>query len=359
MNANIVIMGQSGTGKSTIVNALMGEDVARTGKGTSVTTENKIYSTTCRFNNKKYTLNLYDTVGIDVTSTAIDDIKNHLKLLQDTSSESDVNIVWFCINAQNPNLHRLYPDIDLIQKLSIEYEIPFIIVMTRSLENQIGETEQIIQKTMPEVTTAHILAKDFKLRDGINIPAYGLNDLLELSITEYSTMKVRILKSKLGASEKKMNDFSSKMDDIQQDNQQDFENNENQIKKYEAKAKACIESYSKKAGKIGWLPGGCIPFVHGLCIKMIADLNGIYGLPSSEEFASEIFTDVVVGVVATPLMAVPFLSWAVVTSYIEFIGEQYTNVLSSTVRNKKHSELSNQKLMSERIRAEFDKINKK
>ncbi|WP_028520890.1 GTPase domain-containing protein [Ruminococcus flavefaciens] len=338
MNANIVIMGQSGNGKSTIVNAIMRKEVAPTGKGTAVTTKNQIYSTSYRLGNDFWSLNLYDTVGIElsdkITQATLIDIEEHLRKSQMQSSTFDVNVVWFCINNRSSRFQDY--EIDLIRKLSYEYEIPFVIVMTQCLDNQIGELEKSIQTEMPEVVTARILAKDYQLRGGTIIPAYGLNDLLRRSLTEYNKMKVRVLESKLN------------------DLQQKLEVSEWYIKNYEDKAKACIEDYVDRAGKIGWLPGGCIPFVHGLCIKMVAELHGLYGLSSSEDFAANIFSHIIVGLLATPFMVVPILSSAVARGYVEAAGEQYAEALSNAVKHSKYSELSNQKIMTERIRKQLN-----
>lgn len=338
MKANIVIMGQSGNGKSTIVNAIMGKEVAPTGKGTAITTENQIYSTCYQLDKDYWSLNLYDTVGIElsdnVTQATLIDIEEHLKKSQKQSSTFDVNIVWFCINNRSSRFQDF--EIDLIRKLSYEYEIPFVIVMTQCFDNQIGELEKSIQTEMPEVITARILAKDYPLKGGMIISSYGLNDLLRLSLTEYNRMKVRVLESKLN------------------DIQQKLEVSEWYIKNYKDKAKACIEDYVDKAGKIGWLPGGCIPFVHGLCIKMVAELHSLYGLSSNEDFAANIFTHIIVGLVATPLMVVPFLSSAVAKSYVETAGEQYAEALSNAVKHSNYSDLSNQKIMTERIRQQLN-----
>ena len=340
MKANIVIMGQSGNGKSTIVNAIMGKEVAPTGKGTAVTKKNQVYSTSYRLGNDYWSLNLYDTVGIElsdeVTKATLIDIEDHLRKSQMQSSTFDVNIVWFCINNRSSRFQDF--EIDLIRKLSYDYEIPFVIVMTHCLDNQTGELESSIQKEMPEVVTARILAKDYLLRGGTIIPAYGLNDLLKLSLTEYNRIKVRVLESKLDAIQQKL-DVS-----------------EWYIKNYENRAGACIEEYADKAGKIGWLPCGCIPLVHSLCIQMIAELHDLYGLSLSEDFAANIFANIILGLLATPFMAVPFFSSTAAKAYVETVGEQYAEVLSSVIKHSKYSDLNDQKVMMKRIKQQLNLI---
>lgn len=338
MKANIVIMGQSGNGKSTIVNAIMGKYAAPTGKGAAVTTENKIYSTTYNIDNTSYELNLYDTVGIElseaVTCSTLNDIENHLKVSKMNSCSSDINLVWFCINNKSSRFQDF--EVDLIRKLSFEYEIPFVIVMTQCLDNQIGELENNIRSDLPDVTTTRILAEDYKLRGGMKIPAYGLDDLLKLSLLDFGSLKARVLESKLNSI------------------QQELEVSQWFVKLCDKKAAECVERHTASAEKIGWLPVGCIPFVHGICIKMITELHKIYGMPSNESFAENIFANVLVGIISTPLMVVPILSAGIAYAYVSSVGEAYASALSCVVQQSKYGELHDQKLMSERIKQQLN-----
>ena len=43
-SANIVVMGKTGAGKSTLINSVIGEDLVPTGVGGQVTQKNKIYT---------------------------------------------------------------------------------------------------------------------------------------------------------------------------------------------------------------------------------------------------------------------------------------------------------------------------
>ena len=45
---NIIVMGKTGSGKSTLINSVFNEDVAPTGTGRAVTRVNQIYSKTIR-----------------------------------------------------------------------------------------------------------------------------------------------------------------------------------------------------------------------------------------------------------------------------------------------------------------------
>ena len=75
----------------------------------------------------------------------------------------------------------------MIQKLSFEYEIPFVIVMTQCYDDSVGELENTIRSKLPEIVTARILAKDYPRRNGKVISAYGIDRLLKLSIMDYNT----------------------------------------------------------------------------------------------------------------------------------------------------------------------------
>lgn len=339
MKANIVIMGQSGNGKSTIVNALMGKYVAKTGKGAAVTDKNQVYSTPYKVDGISFELNMYDTVGIElsekVTESTLKEIEEYLQSTKQESSADDVNLVWFCINHRSSRFQDF--EIDLIRKLSYDYEIPFVIVLTQCFDNEVGELEQTIHSDLPEVVTARILAEDYILRGGAVIKAYGLDELLRLSVFSFDSLKTPVLVSKLNAI------------------QQQLSVSEWQISEYERRASLCIQKHVESAAKISWLPFGCIPFVHGICIKMVAELHQIYGMPSNEKFAENIFVHVVVGLIATPLMKIPLLSIAVARAYIETAGEEYCEILSEVMKESKYCELQDQQLMAERIKQQLNK----
>lgn len=345
-NINLVIMGKTGAGKSTLINALLGEKVAPVGSGQAVTKENKVYTKsallplgencgTGRYGMISKKLNLYDTVGLEIDSAitrkTLKEIRKYIISAQHSEKDHDITLVWFCVNCRSSRFEKY--ELELIRELSNEYEIPFVIVVTQCYSEEKGELERQVEKDLPEINIVRILAKGYKTRGGI-VPAFGIDCLLRTSVIDYEKNKVIILENKLDML---------------------CQNKEQIIANLRSKGMRCIESYGDKALKIGFVPVGCIPFVHRLCIKMLMELNGLVGINSAKGFVTGIFADAIVGLIATPFMGVPLLSAAVATGYVQSVGETYLDALMSVIDRSSDSELKNNDVISRRIRDELKK----
>lgn len=343
---SLVIMGKTGAGKSTLLNAVMQEEAAPTGTGQAVTKENKVYS-------KKLLLpigqkrvdggygmvgmdvKLYDTVGLEIdrtiTQNTLNETQDYLKKIQRSENGSDIALVWFCVSSMCNRFEAF--EVDLIRELSITYEIPFVIVITKCHDNEKGELEKQIREYLPDVLVVRVLAKDFKTRGGI-ISSFGILELLRLSVVDYNKHKVKILESKL--------------------NQLAQEKNE-RIEELRKNGMEYIQKYTDRAMKIGYIPLGCIPIVHGICIKMLVELNKMVGINSARGFATDIFAEVIMGIIMTPFMSIPVVSALAAGGYVSAIGETYLDSLISVIQRSSDSELKNNELMSKRIAEELKK----
>ena len=340
---NLILMGKTGAGKSTLVNTVMGENIAPV---KATTRESKVYSRemmipmvkdieTGLFRMVAKTVCIHDTVGLEIdqaiTKRTLEDIKGLIRQAQKQEKERDITLVWFCVNYRSSRFEPY--EVELIRKLSIEYEIPFVVVITQCLSEEKGELEEQIEADIPELPMVRILAQAYKTRGG-TIPAFGVEELLSRSVLDYEKNKVHILEAKL--------------DGLIQVRQ-------NKIENLRKAGKICISHYKEKAKKIGCIPIGCIPFVHSQCIKMIGKLNKIAGINSSKEIAEDIYTRTIVSVVVTPLMAVPVLSVAVAEAYIKTVGNNYLNALLRVVQESSATEMRNSTLMIQRLQKEIEK----
>ena len=347
-NVDIILMGKTGAGKSTLVNAIFEEELAPTGKGQAVTKENAVYSRRMKMpvdseGSGKYgffccNVSLYDTVGLEIdntiTDSTLEEIKNHIENTKSQISSKDIHLVWFCVNDRSSRFEPY--ELELIRKLSIEYEIPFIIVLTQCFSDEEGELEQQIKANLHEVSRKRVLAKSYKSRAG-TIEAYGITELLRASINDYKSLKVKILEKKIDALDQSRSD---------------------RIADIERKGKSVVENYVSAATKIGFVPGGCIPIIHGMCIKMIADLTKIAGLDLANISSEEIFADVIVGLIVTPFMVVPILSSVAATAYVQTTGDGYLKAMMSVISLSSDQELKDTDLIKKRLKEELKRFGK-
>lgn len=353
-NIDIIVMGKTGAGKSTLINAALEEDLAPTGTGQAITKKNELYSkkmllpigdsSSGEYGLVGCRLNMYDTVGLEIDSSitveTLNEIKNHIEETKQKMNSDDIHLVWFCVNNRSSRFESY--ELDLIRKLSSEYEIPFIIVLTQCFSDEEGELESQIRNDLAEISRCRVLAKAYSFRGGKKIEAYGITGLIQKSFWDYKDLKVSIIEKKLDEIEKKLDELDERIKE--------------KLKKIEAEANDIISKHVSSASKIGFIPGGCIPFIYSISVKLVADLNGLAGFKSGHDFATEIVSNVIVGIIAMPLMVVPVLSAAAASSYVQTIGNQYLKAMLSVIQLSSDKELEDNALVKQRLKNELSKL---
>ena len=100
--------------------------------------------------------------------------------------------------------------------------------------------------------------------------------------------------------------------------------NEDRIEILDALGKECIKKYSKKIMKATFVPFVSILLVHGLCIAMHQELSRIFGV---DTIKSEKYSNIVIGVLVTPFMAIPLWGAIPAAAYVQTVGESYLKAL--------------------------------
>ena len=92
----------------------------------------------------------------------------------------------------------------------------------------------------------------------------------------------------------------------------------------------CVRRYSKRAMKASFLPIVSLFLVHGLCIAMKAELDKIFNIGAAK---NEKYSDIALGVLVTPFIAIPLVGAIPAESYVKIVGESYIKALIKMYRD--------------------------
>ena len=103
---NVLVIGNSGVGKSTLINAVVGKEVAKTGWGTSGTTDKlEIYEPT----SDEVPFRVIDTIGfvpnLIKQQSAVHAVKKWSKdCAKKGLEDNQINVIWFCVDGTRSKL---------------------------------------------------------------------------------------------------------------------------------------------------------------------------------------------------------------------------------------------------------------
>jgi predicted GTPase len=174
---NILLLGKTGVGKSTLVNAVFAEKLALTGTGKPITQDIK------QHRKPGYHITLYDTPGLELTGQIIQRLKDEVARLIDDQRklpiQNHIHIVWFCINEQSSRFEDA--EEEWIKDI-VKLEVPVIIVLTQTynpkrskLLDFIKEQNLLVNDVIP------VLAEPVQITNDLTIPTHGLEHLVKVT----------------------------------------------------------------------------------------------------------------------------------------------------------------------------------
>ena len=259
---NILVIGNSGVGKSTLINAVLGVN-ARTGIGEAVTQKMEIYE--C----PEINFRLIDTIGFEPgvlqQAKAINEVKKWSKeSIKGDQTDRQINVIWYCIDATSRKLFKKNIAM-LTRATSMWKDVPVIVVLTKSYSSvEIHENVKMVQEAFKRLkhpvnlkAVVPVVAEIYRITENQYVPAQGIENLVDvteslmpegkkatlLSIYQYKTTQKR------------------------------------------AQAHGLVASCAAAGAVVGAVP---IPFPDGLILTpletgMIAQIARIYNIPDSEK----------------------------------------------------------------------------
>ena len=178
---NILILGKSGVGKSTLINSVFREELADTGIGRPVTPKIR------EIKKEGFPLTIYDTKGLELGKEAQDEVKEEVaELIKKGLYSADVNkcihCIWYCINTMS---NRVEPEeIEWIKSLSNSSDInkvPIIVILTNSVLKSTAEEMKkvIVEENLPIKSVVSVLAQDY-IEDEKVFKSNGLDTLINV-----------------------------------------------------------------------------------------------------------------------------------------------------------------------------------
>lgn len=186
---NVLVIGNSGVGKSTLINAVLGEDRAETSWGTEGTTkELKIYEA------NGVPFRIIDTVGFEPSKIkekiAVNAVKKWSKdSAKNGNEETGISVIWFCVDGTSS---KLFPKtINNLSRATKMWEsVPLIVVITKSyaiperqqnidMVNNAFALQKKYSKNLRKVLP--VVASPYILNDTAYAPPDGISELIDIT----------------------------------------------------------------------------------------------------------------------------------------------------------------------------------
>jgi len=170
---NVLVVGNSGVGKSTLINAVLGAEIAETGHSPEGTTK-----TLKAYESDIIPFRMIDTMGFEPSLIAELKAINAVKKWSRESAkagneDNQINVIWFCVDGTS---RKLFPKAinSLSRATAMWPTVPVIVVITKSYS--VPEREENIQMVREAFEEQKRFAKNLRAIIPVVASTYRLND---------------------------------------------------------------------------------------------------------------------------------------------------------------------------------------
>ncbi|SEP72614.1 small GTP-binding protein domain-containing protein [Lachnospiraceae bacterium NE2001] len=176
---NVVVVGNSGVGKSTLINSLFQTYVAETSIGEATTKELRVYETDA------LSFRIIDTIGFEPgvlnQSKAIAALRKWSKdSIKNEDPTHQISMIWYCIDGTSRKMFKKNIDM-LARATSVWKSVPIIVVITKSYSKP--EREENIRMVYHAFKSHSKLSENLKAIVPVVAATYKIDADLNINVT--------------------------------------------------------------------------------------------------------------------------------------------------------------------------------